>query len=76
MAPTPVPSLTVRAMIVPSDVPDKASLSLDGDILEAWAEGFYVGALIILILIVLCNIRRRVWLHKLILLEVYSMIKV
>ena len=72
MAPTPVPSSTAPAQ----DVADKASLSLAGDILEAWAEGFYVGALIILMLIVLCNIRRHVWLHKLIMLEVHSEVKV
>ena len=64
MAPLPIPGLVARG------VPTRASLSVEGDILEAWAEGFNVGALIILILIVLCNIKRGVWLHKLILLEV------
>ncbi|KAF2812609.1 uncharacterized protein BDZ99DRAFT_367374, partial [Mytilinidion resinicola] len=44
-------------------------LTLDGSILEAWAEGYNVGSLIILILIVFCNYRAKVMLHKLILLE-------
>ncbi|MCJ1475855.1 hypothetical protein MMC13_004519 [Lambiella insularis] len=51
--------------------PTRSSLSIDGDILEAWAEGFYVGSLIILVLIVLCNIRSGILLHKLILLEMF-----
>ena len=41
-----------------------------GLVVEAWGEGFNVGALVILMLIVVCNLRRRVLLHKLILLEV------
>ena len=39
-------------------------------ILEAWGQGFNVGALLIIILIVLCNYRKGVLLHKLILIEV------
>ena len=42
----------------------------DGLILEAWAQGFMVGAIIIMICITLSNIRRGVLLHKLILIEV------
>lgn len=42
----------------------------DGLILEAWAQGYMVGSIIIMICITLCNIRRGVLLHKLILLEV------
>lgn len=42
----------------------------DGLILEAWAQGYMVGALTIMISITMCNIRRGVLLHKLILLEV------
>ncbi|KFH46636.1 hypothetical protein ACRE_024860 [Hapsidospora chrysogenum ATCC 11550] len=38
-------------------------------ILEAWGQGFNVGALLIIILIVLCNYRKGVLLHKLILIE-------
>ena len=51
--------------------PTKSALSIEGDVLEAWAEGYNVGSLIILILIVICNYRRGVWLHKLILLELF-----
>lgn len=39
-------------------------------VVEAWAEGFNFGGLIVLVLFVLCNYRRGVILHKLILLEV------
>ena len=41
-----------------------------GLILEAWAQGFMVGALIIMSCITLVNMRRGVILHKLILVEV------
>jgi hypothetical protein len=41
-----------------------------GLVLEAWAEGFMVGSLIIMSCITLANMRRGVLLHKLILLEV------
>lgn len=44
----------------------------DGLILEAWAQGYMVGSIIIMIFITLCNVRRGVLLHKLILLEVCS----
>jgi hypothetical protein len=39
-------------------------------IVEAWAQGFNVGALVLLILFTLCNYRRHVLLHKLILIQV------
>lgn len=42
----------------------------NGLVLEAWAQGFMVGALIIMSCITLANMRRGVLLHKLILLEV------
>jgi hypothetical protein len=38
--------------------------------LEAWSQGFMVGALVIMIGITLANMRRGVLLHKLILIEV------
>ncbi|KAF1977641.1 hypothetical protein BU23DRAFT_440627, partial [Bimuria novae-zelandiae CBS 107.79] len=44
-------------------------LSTEGGFLEAWAQGYNVGSLIILILIVFCNYRSGILLHKLILLE-------
>ncbi|KNG44804.1 hypothetical protein DDE82_001493 [Stemphylium lycopersici] len=49
--------------------PTRASMSIEGGFLEAWAQGYNVGSLIILILIVFCNYRSGIWLHKLILLE-------
>lgn len=51
-------------------IPTKSSLTLEGKILEAWGEGFNVGALIILLLIVICNYSKGKILHKLIVLEV------
>lgn len=42
----------------------------NGLVLEAWAQGFMVGSLIIMSCITLANMRRGVLLHKLILLEV------
>jgi hypothetical protein len=48
----------------------RAAMSTEDVIVEGWAEGFQVGALVILILLVVCNYRRHVLLHKLILLEV------
>lgn len=44
----------------------------NGLVLEAWAQGFMVGALIIMSCITLANMRRSVLLHKLILIEVAS----
>ena len=38
--------------------------------LEAWAQGFMCGALIIMAAIAISNMRRHVLLHKLILIEV------
>lgn len=42
----------------------------DGLILEAWAQGFMVGALIIMSCITAANMRAGVLLHKIILVEV------
>jgi hypothetical protein len=39
-------------------------------ILEGWSEGFMVGALVIMACITIANMRRKVLLHKLILVEV------
>ena len=41
-----------------------------GLVLEAWSQGFMVGAIVIMICITLANLKRGVILHKLILLEV------
>jgi hypothetical protein len=55
----------------PAETPTKASLTLADVTLEAWGQGFNVGSLVVLVLLVLCNYRRHVLLHKLILLEVW-----
>lgn len=60
--PTPEPSTRTSP-------PTRDSLSTEGGFLEAWAQGYNVGSLVILILIVFCNYRSGIWLHKLILLE-------
>jgi hypothetical protein len=39
-------------------------------VLEGWSEGFMVGALVIMACITIANMRRKVLLHKLILIEV------
>lgn len=41
----------------------------DGLVLEAWAQGYMVGSLIIMAFITMANMRRGVRLHKLILIE-------
>ena len=41
-------------------------------IVEAWAQGFMVGSIIIMLCIAVSNVRRGVLLHKLIILEVFS----
>lgn len=50
----------------------RASVALENNLVEAWSQGFMVGAIIILIMITLANMRSGVLLHKLILLEVTS----
>lgn len=64
-SPDPIPEATTR-----TSPPTRNSLSTEGGFLEAWAQGYNVGSLVILILIVFCNHRSGIWLHKLILLEV------
>lgn len=39
-------------------------------VLEAWSQGFMIGAIVIMCAITLVNMRRKVLLHKLILVEV------
>lgn len=62
----PMPSTQVNP-------PTRESMTTEGGFLEAWAQGYNVGSLIILILIVFCNYRSGILLHKLILLEVRSL---
>ena len=69
MAPA-LKNLLQRRVVDTRAAHNKASLSGSADILESWGEGYTVGSLVILMLIVVCNYRRRVLLHKLILLEV------
>ncbi|CAI6093112.1 unnamed protein product [Clonostachys chloroleuca] len=67
MSPFPPPSspLTVR-----SSTNQIENIPFDTTkIVEAWAQGFNVGALVLLILFTLCNYRRHVLLHKLILIQ-------
>lgn len=52
--------------------PDDDEYTREQAIVEGWAQGFNVGAIVLLILLLLCNYRKRVLLHKLILLEVGS----
>lgn len=56
--------------MAPANQTQRDGLSIDGQILEAWGEGWNVGAIIILLLIAFSNYKRRNSLHKLILLEV------
>lgn len=44
----------------------------DGLVLEAWAQGYMVGSLIIMAAVAVANMRKGVILHKLILIEVHQ----
>ena len=44
--------------------------NIEAYILEAWGEGFMFGALLIMAIITIANMRKGALLHKLILLEV------
>lgn len=48
----------------------RGAMSLDSVILEGWSQGVLLGGLLVLILFTIANMRRSVWLHRLILLEV------
>lgn len=54
--------LTDQQVVKPTDP--------DALILEAWSQGFMVGALIVMACITVANMRRGILLHKLILIEV------
>ncbi|KAK5996695.1 hypothetical protein PT974_02035 [Cladobotryum mycophilum] len=66
---TQSPSLINRLVHRAANDPRTANSTREQTIVEAWGQGFNVGALFLLILLVLCNYRRHVLLHKLILLE-------
>jgi hypothetical protein len=71
---SPIDDLNILAKRYPDleleKPPSRSGLSVDGGYLEAWAQGYHVGSLVILMLIVFCNYRSKIWLHKLVLLEV------
>jgi len=48
--------------------------SSSGLVLEAWAQGYLVGSLVIIAAVTVSNMRKGVLLHKLILLEVCSLL--
>ena len=47
--------------------------NIEAYILEGWGEGFMFGALLIMAIITVANMRKGVLLHKLILLEVSNL---
>ncbi|KAK5939051.1 hypothetical protein PMZ80_008354 [Knufia obscura] len=65
---SPIPLLFRRLQDAPGDQSQKPS-DPNGLVLEAWAEGYMIGSLIIMTCITLANMRRGVLLHKLILIE-------
>jgi hypothetical protein len=44
--------------------------SPDGLVLEAWGQGLMVGSLLVMAAVTVCNMRKRILLHKLTLAEV------
>lgn len=66
---SPIPELMLWARSVPANETVTKPVDPDGLILEAWAQGYMVGSLIILSCITFANMRKGVLLHKLILLE-------
>lgn len=75
MSPLPVDSIYHALISRATDVELVRGIPQDRDglVLEAWAEGYMVGSLIIMSCITLANMRRGVLLHKLILIEVRSL---
>lgn len=73
MTPSPLLHLVNISARTRSPVEPLTGDDTRAQIVEAWGQGFNVGALVIIILIVLCNYRKNVLLHKLILLEVRSL---
>jgi hypothetical protein len=71
---SPLPFAEGLAELLSRSVPANETVTKptdpDGLILEAWAQGYMVGSLIILSCITFANMRKGVLLHKLILLEV------
>ena len=46
---------------------------VEGAIIEAWAQGYMIGSLIIMACIAFSNMRRGVLLHKIIVIEVWNL---
>lgn len=67
---SPVPPHSLLRRLKGLEDPSQRPTSPDGLVLEAWAEGFMLGSLIIMTCITVANMRRGVLLHKLILIEV------
>lgn len=68
---SPLPNLYKRLHDAPGDQSQRPT-DPNGLVLEAWAEGYMIGSLIIMTCITIANMRRGVLLHKLILIEVRS----
>lgn len=68
---SPIPHLFRRLHDAPGDQSQKPT-DPDSLVLEAWAEGYMIGSLIIMTCITIANMRRGVLLHKLILIEVWT----
>jgi len=66
---SPIPDLVRRLQDAPGDQSQRPT-DPNGLVLEAWAEGYMLGSLIIMTCITIANMRRGVLLHKLILIEV------
>ena len=66
---SPIPHLYRRVQNASGDQSQKPT-DPNGLVLEAWAEGYMIGSLIIMTCITIANMRRGVLLHKLILIEV------
>jgi hypothetical protein len=72
MSPLPTQDHVIQTLLSRADREGEITKPVDPDglVLEAWAQGYMVGSLIIMSCITLANMRRGVLLHKLILLEV------
>jgi hypothetical protein len=72
MSPLPARDHVIHTLLSRADREGEITKPVDpaGLVLEAWAQGYMVGSLIIMSCITLANMRRGVLLHKLILLEV------
>lgn len=63
--------LAKRDILSKPDPPVTRPTDPDSLVLEAWAQGYMIGSLVIMACITIANMRRGVLLHKLILLELF-----